>query len=74
MPPCPVLRSTLNSLGTHCRVRGRCAEAHLNTCFKHFICFVNEFKLIEASELAPLQEIIDSMLSGKTKVSAPSAA
>jgi len=37
------------------------AEAHLNTCFKHFLAFVNEFKLIEAKELEPLSEVIASM-------------
>lgn len=37
------------------------AEAHLNTCFKHFLAFVNEFKLIEAKELEPLAEVIANM-------------
>ena len=37
-------------------------EAHLNTSFKHFIFFVQEFKLIEPKELAPLQELIDTLL------------
>lgn len=36
-------------------------EAHLNTSFKHFIFFVQEFKLIEKRELAPLQELIDRL-------------
>lgn len=36
-------------------------EAHLNTSFKHFIFFVQEFQLIESRELAPLQELIDKM-------------
>ena len=30
-------------------------EAHLNTSFKHFIYFVQEFDLIEKKELAPMQ-------------------
>ncbi|XP_072165620.1 MOB kinase activator 1B [Diadema setosum] len=34
-------------------------EAHLNTSFKHFIYFVQEFNLIDRKELAPLQELID---------------
>lgn len=38
------------------------AEAHLNTCFKHFIYFVMEFKLIEPKELAPLKDLIDSLM------------
>ena len=33
-------------------------EAHLNTSFKHFIFFVQEFELIDKRELAPLQELI----------------
>lgn len=36
-------------------------EAHLNTSFKHFIFFVQEFNLIERRELAPLQELIDKL-------------
>eukprot|EP00123_Amoebidium_parasiticum_P005900 comp16976_c0_seq1/m.15624 comp16976_c0_seq1/g.15624 ORF comp16976_c0_seq1/g.15624 comp16976_c0_seq1/m.15624 type:complete len:216 (-) comp16976_c0_seq1:714-1361(-) len=36
-------------------------EAHLNTSFKHFIFFIQEFNLIEKKELAPLQELIDSL-------------
>ncbi len=37
------------------------AEAHLNTCFKHFIFFVIEFELVESRELVPMQILIDSM-------------
>lgn len=37
-------------------------EAHLNTSFKHFIYFVNEFNLIEKRELTPMQELIDRMM------------
>ena len=33
-------------------------EAHLNTCFKHFIYFTKQFGLIEEKELAPLRELI----------------
>ena len=44
------------------------AEAHLNTCFKHFICFVNEFKLIEEAELQPLADVINSMLGKKVHI------
>lgn len=38
------------------------ADAHLNTCFKHFIYFVLEFKLVDAKEMTPLQELIDTMM------------
>ncbi|KAK7843363.1 mob kinase activator-like 1a [Quercus suber] len=37
-------------------------EAHLNTCFKHFILFTCEFVLIDRKELAPLQELIESIV------------
>ncbi|WRX18936.1 MOB kinase activator family - like 1 [Theobroma cacao] len=37
-------------------------EAHLNTCFKHFILFTCEFGLIDKKELAPLQELIESII------------
>jgi len=36
-------------------------EAHLNTCFKHFIFFCQHFNLIDKKELTPLQELIDSI-------------
>lgn len=39
------------------------AEAHLNTCFKHFIFFVKEFDLIEDSELEPLRDLVNSFLN-----------
>jgi MOB kinase activator 1 len=41
------------------------AEAHLNTCFKHFIYFVYEFKLIDQKELMPLKDLIDTLMQGK---------
>jgi MOB kinase activator 1 len=34
------------------------ANAHLNTCFKHFIYFSEEFSLIEKADLAPLEKLI----------------
>lgn len=34
------------------------AEPHLNTSFKHFVYFIDEFKLVESKELAPLSELI----------------
>ncbi|CAH2041840.1 unnamed protein product, partial [Thlaspi arvense] len=48
-------------------------EAHLNTCFKHFVLFTwsdqeksgtvkREFRLIDKGELAPLQELVESIL------------
>lgn len=38
------------------------AEAHLNTCFRHFIAFSQMFDLIEQKELAPLQQLIEQMV------------
>lgn len=43
------------------------AQAHLNSCFKHFIYFVKEFGLIQDRDLAPMADYIDEML--KTGVS-----
>eukprot|EP00032_Breviata_anathema_P000939 JZ551029.1.p1 GENE.JZ551029.1~~JZ551029.1.p1 ORF type:complete len:210 (+),score=65.41 JZ551029.1:96-725(+) len=38
------------------------AEAHLNTCFKHYYFFVSEFQLVEKGELTPLKELIDNLI------------
>ncbi|KAE8796129.1 MOB kinase activator-like 1A [Hordeum vulgare] len=38
-------------------------EAHLNTCFKHFTLFTCEFKLIDKAELAPLIDLIESIVT-----------
>ena len=42
-------------------------EAHLNTSFKHFVYFIQEFELIDKKELAPLQELIDRLTSIQTE-------
>lgn len=42
-------------------------EAHLNTSFKHFILFVQEFSLIDSKELQPLQELIDKLTANINK-------
>jgi MOB kinase activator 1 len=39
-------------------IRGIGAEAHLNTSFRHFVFFSQEFKLIPEEQLQPLKEII----------------
>lgn len=36
-------------------------EPHLNTSFKHFIFFVQEFNLVEEKELMPLEELIKTL-------------
>jgi MOB kinase activator 1 len=33
-------------------------QYHLNTCFKHFIFFIERFNLVEPKELAPLADLI----------------
>ncbi|KAK2945041.1 putative Maintenance of ploidy protein mob1 [Blattamonas nauphoetae] len=38
-------------------------EAHLNTCFKHFLFFVKEFDLISNSELAPLEDLVKTFMA-----------
>jgi len=37
------------------------ATPHLNTCFKHFIYFVQYWKLVEPKELAPLEMVIKKL-------------
>ncbi|KAI5674280.1 hypothetical protein M9H77_14644 [Catharanthus roseus] len=37
-------------------------EAHLNTCFKHFVLFTWEFHLIDMKQLEPLQDLVESIL------------
>jgi len=44
------------------RIQRLGAEAHLNTCFKHFMYFVKEFGLVDDKELAPMKDVIDRML------------
>eukprot|EP01120_Amphizonella_sp_Union-15-10_P004584 TRINITY_DN1522_c0_g1_i1.p1 TRINITY_DN1522_c0_g1~~TRINITY_DN1522_c0_g1_i1.p1 ORF type:complete len:220 (+),score=29.75 TRINITY_DN1522_c0_g1_i1:105-764(+) len=36
-------------------------EAHLNTCFKHYYYFILEFNLVDKKELAPLEDLINSL-------------
>lgn len=43
------------------------AEAHLNTCFKHFIFFVLEFELVDPQEMAPLEDLISRITGGAPK-------
>lgn len=44
-------------------------EYHLNTCFKHFIFFIDQFKLVDPKELAPLAELIQQFKARKQQVS-----
>ncbi len=43
------------------------AESHLNTSFKHFVYFIDEFKLVDSKELAPLSELIFEFKRRKPK-------
>jgi MOB kinase activator 1 len=45
------------------KIVGLGAEAHLNTCSKHFILFVLEFGLVDKQEMAPLKDLIDAFLT-----------
>jgi MOB kinase activator 1 len=39
------------------------ADAHLNTCFKHFIFFIDEFRLVDEKDLEPLKDLIHIRLA-----------
>jgi MOB kinase activator 1 len=41
------------------------AETHLNTCFKHFIVYVNEHGLMQEQDQAPLKDFIPKLISGQ---------
>ncbi|XP_015126204.1 MOB kinase activator-like 3 isoform X1 [Diachasma alloeum] len=42
------------------------AEAHVNTCYKHFYYFVTEFELINVKELEPLSEMTSKVCKDTT--------
>lgn len=37
------------------------AEAHVNTCYKHFYYFVTEYSLVDKKELEPLREMTEKI-------------
>eukprot|EP00039_Didymoeca_costata_P019099 m.336231 g.336231 ORF g.336231 m.336231 type:complete len:218 (+) comp17790_c0_seq1:204-857(+) len=37
------------------------AEAHINTCYKHFFYFIDEFNLVDMKELEPLKDLTKSL-------------
>lgn len=45
------------------------AETHLNTCFKHFIYYIDQFQLVETKELAPLHELIQQFMERRLETS-----
>jgi len=44
------------------KINGLGAETHLNTCFKHFMYFVKEFKLIDESHQECLRDVISMLV------------
>ena len=36
-------------------------EAHVNTCYKHFVYFVTEFNLLRKEEMEPLVSILEAL-------------
>jgi len=44
------------------KVKSLGAEAHLNTCFKHFYFFTHEFELIDEKDLQPMQPLIEKLI------------
>lgn len=46
-------------------------ETHLNTCFKHFIYFIDEFKLVDDKELTPLSELISEFRNRRKEENEP---
>ncbi len=52
------------------------AEPHVNTCYKHFYYFVNEFNLLNEKEFEPLKEMTRRICVDKPlpKVQHPAAA
>jgi len=41
------------------KIRSIGANAHLNTCFKHFVYFIMEFNLVDKKGMAPLEKFIE---------------
>ena len=41
---------------------GTGADAHVNTCFKHFILFAKHYSLIPEKELVPLEDLIHNLI------------
>ncbi|KAH0839996.1 Mob1/phocein [Lanmaoa asiatica] len=48
---------------TRVLIRFLAIVAHLNTSYRHFFLFINEFDLVEKKELAPLDELNDAILA-----------
>ncbi|KAJ1566318.1 Mitotic exit network component [Cladochytrium tenue] len=46
------------------RARELGVDAHLNTSFRHFVLFVDEFHLVDRKEMAPLEDLVATILDG----------
>jgi MOB kinase activator 1 len=44
-------------------------ETHLNTCFKHFVYFIDAYKLVDSKDAAPLTELIQEFKARKNSSS-----
>jgi len=51
----------------HDNIKKDNAEAHLNTSFKHFLFFCDEFELIPDAQLAPLTPLIEELRKKQPK-------
>lgn len=40
-------------------------ETHLNTCFKHFVYFIDAYNLVDTKDTAPLAELIQEFKARK---------
>ena len=47
------------------KVKALGADAHLNTCFKHFYYFTAEFDMIKEAELQPMASVVSKLKGGK---------
>jgi len=53
------------------KIRSIGANAHLNTCFKHFVFFIQEFKLVDQKSMAPLEKFIAKFKENDTNMDEP---
>lgn len=49
------------------QIRDLKEETHLNTAFKHFMCFVWEFDLVPREELTPLHDLLINLLGQRAR-------
>lgn len=49
------------------KIRELQEEAHLNTAFKHFMCFVWEFDLVPKDEVVPLRDLLLNLMGQRAR-------